>query len=99
MTGAVDRNGTVLPGEAATKNIKTKSYTVGATVKVMKGVNVFASQNQGESARAGQSLVSRVSFAPATVPIDIVTPAEQASSVRAYTDAPANIPGRRISCL
>lgn len=80
VTGAADRTGAVLPGASATKNIKTESYTIGATVRLIKGVNLFASENQGETARAGQSLVSRVSFAPATVPVDIVTPAEQAAN-------------------
>ncbi len=80
VNATVDRNGTALPGASATKNIKTESYTLGATVRVIKGVNVFASQNQGETARPGASLVNRVSFAPATVPIDIVTPAERAAN-------------------
>jgi outer membrane receptor protein involved in Fe transport len=80
VNASVDRHGTALPGSSATPNIKTESYTLGATVRVIKGVNVFASQNQGETGRAGASLVSRVSFAPATVPIDIVTPAERAAN-------------------
>jgi outer membrane receptor protein involved in Fe transport len=80
VNASVDRDGTPLPGARSTANIRTDSYTLGVTVRVIKGVNLFASQNQGETARAGQSLVSRVSFAPASVPVDIVTPAEQAAN-------------------
>ena len=80
VIGAADRDGTILPGATATANVKTSNHTIGAVVRVVRGVNVYASQNQGETARAGASLVSRVSFAPATVPVDIVTPAEQAAN-------------------
>jgi len=78
VTGGVDRAETVLAGAAATPNIKTSNHTLGVVVRVVRGVNLFASQNQGESARAGASLVSRVSFGIS--PPDIVTPAEQAAN-------------------
>jgi outer membrane receptor protein involved in Fe transport len=78
VTGGVDRTEAILPGAAATPNIRTSNYTVGAVVRVIRGVNLFASQNQGETPRAGQSLVSRVSFGIS--PPDIVTPAEQAAN-------------------
>lgn len=80
VIGGVDRDGTVLPGATATANVKTSNHTVGAVVRIVRGLNLYASQNEGESARAGASLVGRVSFAPATVPVDIVTPAEQAAN-------------------
>ncbi len=77
VVGTADRTGAVLPGATATANIKTSNYTYGAVVRVVRGVNVYASENQGESPRAGASLVSRVSFGIS--PLDIVTPAEQAA--------------------
>ena len=77
VTGIADRDGTVLPGATATANVKTSNYTYGAVVRVVRGLNLFASENQGESARAGASLVSRVSFGIS--PVDLVTPAEQAA--------------------
>jgi outer membrane receptor protein involved in Fe transport len=80
VSGDSDRNDAILSGATATANIKTENYSVGAVVRVVRGINVYASQNQGESARPGASLVSRVSFAPATVPLDIVTPAERAAN-------------------
>lgn len=80
VTGETDLNETIRPGAAATPNVKTSNYTYGAVVRIVRGLNLFASRNRGESARSGASLISRVSFAPATVPLDIVTPQEKAAN-------------------
>lgn len=55
----------------------TTSYMYGANVRIVKGLNAYASYNKGETARTG-SLISRVSFGVS--PPDIVTPAEQAAN-------------------
>jgi iron complex outermembrane receptor protein len=49
----------------------------GASVRLVRGLNAYASYNRGETARTG-SLVSRVSFGIS--PPDIVTAAEQAAN-------------------
>jgi outer membrane receptor protein involved in Fe transport len=55
----------------------TSSYMYGVSVRLVKGLNAYASYNKGETARTG-SLVSRVSFGIS--PPDIVTPAEMAAN-------------------
>lgn len=75
---SVDRDGQILAGASATPNVKTSNFTYGAVVRVLRGLHLYASKNQGESARSGASLISRVSFGIS--PGDIVTPAEQAAN-------------------
>lgn len=74
----LDRNFNFLSGNS-TGNPSTDNHTVGAIVRIIPGLNAYASVNQGETIRTG-SLVSRVTFGVPLPPLDIVTPAEQAAN-------------------
>jgi hypothetical protein len=74
----MDRNMTPLTGTSS-GNPYTDNYTVGAIVRIIPGLNAYASINQGETIRTG-SLIGRVSFGVPPPPLDIVSPAEQAAN-------------------
>lgn len=78
ITSTMDRNFTPLTGTSS-GNPSTDNKTVGAIVKIIPGLNAYASYNQGETIRTG-SLIGRVTFGTPLPPIDIVTPAEQAEN-------------------
>lgn len=78
INSTMDRNFTPLTGTSS-GNPSTDNHTVGAVVRIIPGLNAYASINQGETIRTG-SLVSRVTFGTPLPPVDIVSPAEQAAN-------------------
>jgi len=74
----MDRNFTPLTG-TSTGNPYTDNFTIGAIVRIVPGLNLYGSTNEGETIRTG-SLVGRVTFGDPLPPINIVTPAEQAAN-------------------
>lgn len=78
ISSTLDRNHTALTG-ISSGNPDTDNHTLGAIVRIVPGLNAYASINEGETIRGG-SLVSRVTFGVPLPPLDIVTPAEQAAN-------------------
>lgn len=78
ISGNFDRDLTPLVG-TSNGNPSTDNHTVGAVVRIVRGLNAYASINQGETVRTG-SLVSRVTFGVPLPPVDIVPPGEQAAN-------------------
>lgn len=78
INSTMDRNFTALSGTSS-GNPSTDNHTIGAVVRLVPGLNAYASINQGETIRTG-SLIGRVTFGVPLPPIDIVTPAEQAAN-------------------
>jgi outer membrane receptor protein involved in Fe transport len=78
ITSTMDRNFTPLTGTSS-GNPYTDNFTVGAIVRIVPGLNAYASINEGETIRTG-SLVGRVTFGDPLPPVGIVSPAEQAAN-------------------
>ncbi|MDO8541048.1 MAG: TonB-dependent receptor plug domain-containing protein [Opitutaceae bacterium] len=78
INSTMDRDFTPLTGTSS-GNPSTDNHTIGAVVRIVPGLNAYASINQGETIRTG-SMVGRVSFGVPPPPLDIVTPAEQAAN-------------------
>lgn len=78
INSTMDRNFTPLTGTSS-GNPSTDNHTIGAVVRIIPGLNAYASINQGETIRTG-SLVGRVTFGTPLPPVDIVSPAEQAAN-------------------
>jgi outer membrane receptor protein involved in Fe transport len=78
ISSSVDRNFVPLTG-ISSGNPSTDNHTLGAIVRIIPGLNAYASVNQGETIRTG-ALVSRVTFGVPLPPIDIVAPGEQAAN-------------------
>jgi hypothetical protein len=78
INSTMDRDFKSLSG-TSTGNPSTDNHTIGAVVRIVPGLNAYASINQGETIRTG-SMVGRVSFGVPPPPLNIVTPAEQAAN-------------------
>jgi outer membrane receptor protein involved in Fe transport len=78
INSTMDRNFTPLSGTSS-GNPSTDNHTIGAVVRIIPGLNAYASINQGETIRTG-ALIGRVSFGVPLPPLDIVPPAEQAAN-------------------
>lgn len=78
INSTMDRNFTPLSGTSS-GNPSTDNHTIGAIVRIIPGLNAYASINQGETIRTG-ALVGRVTFGVPLPPLDIVSPAEQAAN-------------------
>ncbi len=78
INSTMDRNFTPLSG-TSNGNPSTDNHTIGAVVRIIPGLNAYASINEGETIRTG-SLIGRVTFGVPLPPLNIVTPAEQASN-------------------
>ena len=78
IASTMDRNFAALSG-TSNGNPSTDNHTVGAIVRIVPGLNAYASRNQGETVRTG-SLVGRVTFGVPLPPLNIVSPAEQAAN-------------------
>ena len=78
INSTLDRTFTPLSGTSS-GNPSTDNHMIGAVVRIVPGLNAYASRNQGETIRTG-SLIGRVTFGVPLPPIDIVSPAEQAAN-------------------